>query len=142
MSVSGTRAIRSTMHAARARPECPLSELRRMHRRFRSSNAKEHSRSSATSMKSRRSRSHSMRRAKIQRDTKETRISGRLTIEGKGRYDIATGIRFFDHMLELFTKHGGFDLELHADGDLDVDQHRSEERRVGKECRSRWGTEH
>src|ERR1035438_2149468 len=68
-----------------------------------------------------------MRRATIQRDTKETTISGALTIEGKGRYKIATGIRFFDHMLELFTKHGGFDLELKADGDLDVDQHHTVE---------------
>src|SRR6202042_2080062 len=68
-----------------------------------------------------------LRRASIQRDTKETRISGSLTIEGKGRYKISTGIRFFDHMLELFTKHGGFDLDLHADGDLDVDQHHTVE---------------
>src|ERR1700729_2627704 len=68
-----------------------------------------------------------LRRASIQRDTKETRISGSLTIEGKGRYKISTGIRFFDHMLELFTKHGGFDLALHADGDLDVDQHHTVE---------------
>jgi len=68
-----------------------------------------------------------MRRAAIQRDTKETRISGSLTVEGKGRYKISTGIRFFDHMLELFAKHGGFDLELHADGDLDVDQHHTVE---------------
>jgi imidazoleglycerol-phosphate dehydratase len=67
------------------------------------------------------------RKATIQRDTKETRISGALTIEGKGRYQIATGIRFFDHMLELFAKHGGFNLELKADGDLDVDQHHTVE---------------
>ena len=68
-----------------------------------------------------------MRRAKIERNTKETRISGALAIEGRGRYKIATGIRFFDHMLELFAKHGGFDLELKADGDLDVDQHHTVE---------------
>jgi imidazoleglycerol-phosphate dehydratase len=68
-----------------------------------------------------------VRKAAIERDTKETRISGALTIEGKGRYQIATGIRFFDHMLELFTKHGGFDLRLKADGDLDVDQHHTVE---------------
>jgi imidazoleglycerol-phosphate dehydratase len=68
-----------------------------------------------------------VRKAAIQRDTKETRISGALTLEGKGRYNIATGIRFFDHMLELFTKHGGFDLEIKADGDLDVDQHHTVE---------------
>src|SRR3954469_24328554 len=68
-----------------------------------------------------------MRSAAVQRDTKETRIQGSLKIEGKGRYDVATGIRFFDHMLELFTKHGGFDLALKADGDLDVDQHHTVE---------------
>ena len=48
-------------------------------------------------------------------------------IDGKGRYDISTGIRFFDHMLELFTRHGGFDLTLKAKGDLDVDQHHTVE---------------
>ena len=68
-----------------------------------------------------------MRSATIQRDTKETRIHASLKIEGRGRYEISTGIRFFDHMLELFTKHGGFDLTLKADGDLDVDQHHTVE---------------
>ena len=55
-----------------------------------------------------------MRSAKIQRDTKETQIRGSLKVEGRGRYEISTGIRFFDHMLELFTKHGGFDLTIQA----------------------------
>ncbi len=68
-----------------------------------------------------------MRKASIQRDTKETQIRGSLTIEGQGSYQISTGIRFFDHMLELFTKHGGFDLKLVAAGDLDVDQHHTVE---------------
>lgn len=68
-----------------------------------------------------------MRSATIQRDTRETRIQGSLRIEGKGRYDIKTGVRFLDHMLELFAKHGGFDLTLHAQGDLDVDQHHTVE---------------
>jgi len=68
-----------------------------------------------------------MRTAAIQRDTKETQIGGKLKIEGRGAYDVATGIRFFDHMLELFTKHGGFDLQLKAVGDLDVDQHHTVE---------------
>jgi imidazoleglycerol-phosphate dehydratase len=68
-----------------------------------------------------------MRKAALKRNTSETRISGALKIEGRGRYDISTGIRFFDHMLELFTKHGGFDLSLRADGDLDVDQHHTVE---------------
>ncbi len=68
-----------------------------------------------------------MRKASIERNTKETRISASLKIEGLGRYDISTGIRFFDHMLELFSKHGGFDLSVKADGDLDVDQHHTVE---------------
>ena len=68
-----------------------------------------------------------MRKAEVTRDTKETRIEARLRIDGRGRYNVSTGIRFFDHMLELFTKHGGFDLYLKADGDLDVDQHHTVE---------------
>jgi imidazoleglycerol-phosphate dehydratase len=68
-----------------------------------------------------------MRTASVERITKETQIRGALKIEGKGRYDISTGIRFLDHMLELFTKHGGFDLTLKASGDLDVDQHHTVE---------------
>ncbi len=68
-----------------------------------------------------------MRKAAIERNTKETRISGSLNIDGRGRYEISTGIRFLDHMLELFAKHGGFDLTLKAEGDLDVDQHHTVE---------------
>ena len=68
-----------------------------------------------------------MRRALIDRRTTETVISGRLVLDGKGRYDISTGIRFFDHMLELVTRHGGFDLRLDVKGDLDVDQHHTVE---------------
>lgn len=68
-----------------------------------------------------------MRTATIHRDTKETQIRGKLRIEGRGRYKISTGIRFLDHMLELFAKHGGFDLELEVRGDLDVDQHHTVE---------------
>jgi imidazoleglycerol-phosphate dehydratase len=68
-----------------------------------------------------------MRSAAVVRNTTETQISGRLRIEGRGRYDIRTGVRFLDHMLELFTRHGGFDLTLHAEGDLDVDQHHTVE---------------
>ena len=68
-----------------------------------------------------------MRKAAIDRVTKETKIKLRLTIEGKGRHNISTGIRFFDHMLELFANHGAFDLELKATGDLDVDQHHTVE---------------
>lgn len=68
-----------------------------------------------------------MREPAIDRNTKETQISGRLLIEGSGVYQISTGIRFLDHMLELFSKHGAFDLTLNAHGDLDVDQHHTVE---------------
>ena len=68
-----------------------------------------------------------MRKSRIKRVSKETNIQLSLTIEGRGRYQISTGIRFFDHMLELFAHHGGFDLTLKALGDLDVDQHHTVE---------------
>ena len=68
-----------------------------------------------------------MRTARVERITEETQIRGRLKIEGGGRYRISTGIRFLDHMLELFARHGGFDLSLEAQGDLDVDQHHTVE---------------
>jgi imidazoleglycerol-phosphate dehydratase len=68
-----------------------------------------------------------MRRARIDRHTAETQITIRLGIEGRGRYAISTGIRFLDHMLELVTRHGGFDLRIEATGDLDVDQHHTVE---------------
>ena len=68
-----------------------------------------------------------VRKARIERKTKETDIRLALTVDGKGRYKVSTGIRFFDHMLELFAHHGGFDLELKATGDLDVDQHHTVE---------------
>lgn len=68
-------------------------------------------------------RGRKKRTAILLRKTNETKISLKLTIEGQGRYAVSTGIRFFDHMLELFTRHGGFDLELTCNGDLDVDQH-------------------
>src|SRR5258705_12594384 len=68
-----------------------------------------------------------IRKASVERITKETQIRGSLTIDGQGTYQISTGIRFFDHMLELFAKHGGFDLKLRANGDLDIDQHHTVE---------------
>ena len=68
-----------------------------------------------------------MRRAVIKRNTTETQIALTLTLEGAGRYQVRTGIRFLDHMLELFTRHGGFDLKIKATGDLDVDQHHTVE---------------
>lgn len=68
-----------------------------------------------------------MRKAVIERNTRETQIRAVLAIDGRGRYQVSTGIRFFDHMLELFAHHGGFDLQLKATGDLDVDQHHTVE---------------
>jgi imidazoleglycerol-phosphate dehydratase len=68
-----------------------------------------------------------VRRAVIDRQTTETQIRLALTIEGRGRYEVATGIRFLDHMLELFARHGAFDLSVAATGDLDVDQHHTVE---------------
>ena len=67
------------------------------------------------------------RQAEILRSTTETKIALKLTLEGTGQYQVRTGIRFFDHMLELFTRHGGFNLELTCNGDLDVDQHHTVE---------------
>ena len=68
-----------------------------------------------------------MRRGVIERQTTETTVSIRINLDGRGRYDVTTGIRFLDHMLELFARHGGFDLEVRAAGDLDVDQHHTVE---------------
>jgi len=68
-----------------------------------------------------------VRRSLIDRRTRETSIRVRLAIDGRGRYDVETGIRFLDHMLELVARHGGFDLEIAASGDLDVDQHHTVE---------------
>src|SRR5216684_460615 len=69
----------------------------------------------------------SMRSSRVERNTKETQIRGSLKLDGQGTYEISTGIRFLDHMLELFAKHGGFDLKLRAAGDLDIDQHHTVE---------------
>ena len=68
-----------------------------------------------------------MRKARIHRPTKETDIRTVLNVDGRGQYKISTGIHFFDHMLELFAHHGGFDLDLQANGDLKVDQHHTVE---------------
>jgi len=68
-----------------------------------------------------------MRTASIKRQTAETKITASLGIDGTGHSEIATGIGFFDHMLILFAKHGFFDLQLTADGDLHVDGHHTVE---------------
>src|SRR5277367_4693150 len=67
------------------------------------------------------------RTASIHRHTSETDIRLKLNLDGRGKSQIATGIRFFDHMLELFARHGAFDLSITARGDLDVDQHHTVE---------------
>ena len=67
------------------------------------------------------------RTAMIHRKTNETDIRLKLDLDGRGKARIATGIRFFDHMLELVARHGAFDLEVDARGDLDVDQHHTVE---------------
>lgn len=68
-----------------------------------------------------------MREASVDRNTAETQISAHLVLDGAGQYEVFTGIRFLDHMLDLFAKHGGFNLRLWAKGDLHVDQHHTVE---------------
>jgi imidazoleglycerol-phosphate dehydratase len=68
-----------------------------------------------------------LRRALVNRRTTETQIRVQLNLDGRGRYQVRTGIRFLDHMLELVARHGGFDLTIQATGDLDVDQHHTVE---------------
>ena len=63
----------------------------------------------------------------IARRTRETTVAVRLALDGTGRFRVHTGIRFLDHMLELFARHGAFDLTIDARGDLDVDQHHTVE---------------
>jgi imidazoleglycerol-phosphate dehydratase len=68
-----------------------------------------------------------LRRATIHRKTNETDIRLKLNLDGKGKSRISTGIRFFDHMLDLVARHGALNLEITAKGDLDVDQHHTVE---------------
>lgn len=68
-----------------------------------------------------------MRSATVQRKTKETSISVTLELDGSGKYSVSTGVGFLDHMLELFTKHGMFNLQLKCKGDLHVDDHHTAE---------------
>ncbi|MFQ5893463.1 MAG: imidazoleglycerol-phosphate dehydratase HisB [Nitrospinota bacterium] len=67
------------------------------------------------------------RNAEVERKTKETRVRVSLELDGKGAYEVATGIPFFDHMLSLFAKHGLFDLTVEAAGDVEVDYHHTVE---------------
>jgi imidazoleglycerol-phosphate dehydratase len=68
-----------------------------------------------------------MRRTVVERNTRETQIRLSLNLDGTGRFENHTGIRFLDHMLDLVARHGGFDLGVNATGDLDVDQHHTVE---------------
>ncbi len=67
------------------------------------------------------------RTAKIERNTKETQISLEINLDGSGNYDVKTGVAFFDHMLELFARHGLFDIKLKAKGDIEIDYHHTVE---------------
>jgi len=67
------------------------------------------------------------RGATIHRKTNETDVRLKLNLDGRGKARITTGIRFFDHMMDLVARHGAFDLQLKASGDLDVDQHHTVE---------------
>ena len=68
-----------------------------------------------------------MRKAEVIRNTSETKIKLNLTVDGTGKQTIKTGVGFLDHMLELFVRHGRFDLELICDGDIEVDAHHTTE---------------
>ena len=68
-----------------------------------------------------------MRTASIARDTKETRISATINLDGSGRYDVQTGIGFLDHMLEQLSRHSLIDITLRAEGDLHIDYHHTTE---------------
>jgi imidazoleglycerol phosphate dehydratase HisB len=74
-----------------------------------------------------RSQRKGQRKANLHRTTKETDIRLSVNLDGQGKADISTGIRFFDHMLEQIARHGGLDLQIAARGDLDVDQHHTVE---------------
>lgn len=67
------------------------------------------------------------RSADVSRETTETSVSVHLSLDGQGRFEIATGLGFLDHMLELFARHGGFDVQVRCTGDLHVDEHHTVE---------------
>ncbi|MFC0269622.1 imidazoleglycerol-phosphate dehydratase HisB [Kushneria aurantia] len=71
--------------------------------------------------------SQSPRRASVSRNTSETRISVSLELDGQGALRAATGVPFFEHMLDQIARHGMFDLDVHADGDLHIDDHHTVE---------------
>src|SRR5260370_31176971 len=110
-------------HRARARSHLHRNIIRN------AAVAKDHPKGmESAGLKSRVTNEHPMpRKATIRRKTNETDIRLKLNLDGRGKARIATGIRFFDHMLELVARHGAFDLVLDARGDLDVDQHHTVE---------------
>jgi len=67
------------------------------------------------------------RRSEVKRETKETQIHVKLDVDGQGAASVRTGIGFFDHMIDSFARHGGFDIELAAKGDLHIDMHHTVE---------------
>src|SRR5207248_1089503 len=95
--------------------------------RLRRLSSRRHRRCRAHAAVHRRPRGGLVRRAVIDRRTTETQIALTIGLDGKGQYDVRTGIRFLDHMLELFARHGAFNLTIKATGDLDVDQHHTVE---------------
>ena len=83
------------------------------------------------------------RRSEVARKTKETEIRVRMGLDGEGAYEIETGIPFFNHMLELFARHGFFDLSVEAKGDIEIDYHHTIEDvgiAMGKALRDALGT--
>jgi imidazoleglycerol-phosphate dehydratase len=68
-----------------------------------------------------------MRKANVDRNTNETRISAEIDLDGTGRYDVKTGVGFLDHMLEQLSRHSLIDIRLRAEGDLHIDQHHTAE---------------
>jgi imidazoleglycerol-phosphate dehydratase len=86
-----------------------------------------------------------MRKASLHRATKETDIRLKLNLDGRGKSQISTGVRFFDHMLEQIARHGGLDMQLTARGDLDVDQHHTVEDvgiALGEAVKTALGSKH
>src|SRR6476646_4997432 len=84
-----------------------------------------------------------MRKAEIQRDTKETQVFVALDLDGTGRGQLASGIPFLDHMLDQVARHGAIDLTVRAKGDLEIDAHHTVEDigiTLGRRWRRRWAT--
>ena len=67
------------------------------------------------------------RRARVERTTKETKVLVEIDLDGGGRAEISTGVGFYDHMLHQIARHGGFDLDVHTVGDLEIDAHHTME---------------